>query len=915
MTPGRSSLPAGVRRAFRLALGRRRIDADVDDEVAFHLDMRASELIAQGWTPEAAREEAQRRFGNLRQWSTAMAMVDRAHTGRRQRSEWLAGIMRDIRYTSRALRRQPLFTAGVMATLALGIGANATMFGIVDHLLLRPPAHVVDPSSVRRFNSVRIDDSGADLTESVFSYASFAVLRATSRSFADIAAWGRASPQPLGRGTGAQEIQVGDATASLFPTLGVRPRIGRFFTEAEDSPPSGSNVAVLGHELWRTTFGGDPAVLGRSITVSGRDYQVIGVAPDGFAGIGLERVDLWLPMTTSSSRFISRMTAGAPWWEARNVEWLEIFGRLRPGVTAGQAEAELAILFPRVLGSGPGAMPPDHLERSRWRILLSPVQAERGPGRSASTPVTIWLLGVSVFVLIIACANVTNLLLARAARRRREIAVRLAMGAGRGRLVRQLLIESLLLAAAGGLAGLLVAEWGGGFVRTVLLPSVAWDDTITDSRVLLFTCVVVVLTGVLAGIVPAIQASRPDLTGALKSGMREGGGRRARTRTALLVTQAALSVMLLVGAGLFVRSLGNASRVALGLEPERVLRLGVDLRGAGYTRAESDMVYQQILARLRAVPAVSSAALASTIPFYSRITTELRVPGRDSTPRMPGGRPLFNAVSPGYFATVGTRLVRGRDIADADRTGAEPVAIVSQTTARTLWPGGEALGQCVRLAASDTVPCKTIIGIVDDVRWTNIQEAPSLQVYVPIAQQREAPGLLVRPSGDAAAAIEAVQRVVYEVAPRVTLARVVPIATYVDRQLRPWRLGASMFTAFGVLALVIAAVGLYSMLAYTVALRAHELGVRVALGASVADVLRLVVGDGMRVTGVGIALGVVGALLLSPRLERLLYGVTGRDPLVVGGVVIALLAVALVASLEPAMRAARADPSVALRND
>jgi predicted permease len=913
MTPRRwPALPSGIRRAFRLALGRPTIEEAVDEEVAFHLEMRAAELAARGMAPDAARNEAERRFGDLRQWSTAMATVDREHTAQRGRAEWLGGVARDLRYTIRGLLREPLFTGGVVATLALGVGANATMFGIVDQLLLRPPAYVVEPSMVRRLYAATIDENGVEGTDRGFGYAAFVNFRAESKSFVDLAAWSMPSPAPLGRGAEAREVFAAPASASLFTMLGVHPHLGRFYSEVEDHPPTGAAVVVIGHELWRTTFGGETSVLGRTITVDGADYQIVGVAPPGFAGIGLEKVDVWIPMTTSSAGWMGRLRRDAAWWEVRGNVWLDLVGRLRPGVTTAEAEAELAVLYPRFLGSGPDPAPAERLARTRPRIVLGPIQAARGPDPGASTRVTLWLLGVSAVVLIIACANVTNLLLSRATRRRREIAVQLAIGAGRGRLIRQLLLESVLLAAIGGVAGMLVARWGGGFVRALLLPSVAWNDTLIDPRVLLFTLVVVTLTGMLAGIAPAIQASQPDLTVALKAGAREGHGRRARMRTVLLVAQAALSVMLLVGAGLFVRSLGNASHIALGFDPQHVMRVEADLRVAGYSAAESRALNEQMFERVGALPGVASAALVATVPFYSMAMSQLTIPGRDSVPR---GRATNSIVSPDYFAMIGTRLQRGRPFTDADREGSEPVAIVSEATARTLWPSGNALGQCVRIGANETLPCYVVVGVVEDVHWADLQQQERLHVYTPVAQRRQPTTLLFRTKGDERATLDAVRRVVYELAPRLTFVRLVPLAQSIDVQLRPWKLGASMFTAFGALALVIAAVGLYSMLAYTVTLRTHELGVRIALGASARDVLRLVIGDGMRVTLVGVALGVAGALLLAPRLESLLYGVTGRDPLVLTGVVLALLAVALAASLAPALRAARADPSAALRND
>jgi predicted permease len=534
--------------------------------------------------------------------------------------------------------------------------------------------------------------------------------------------------------------------------------------------------------------------------VDGIDYQVIGVAPPGFAGIGLQRVDVWLPMTTSSGPGFSRMLRGVNWWEFRGIVFLDLVGRLRPGITDVEAEAELAVIYPQFIGNGPGAMPPERLAKRRPRIVLGPVLAARGPDPSASTRVTLWLLGVSVMVLVIACANVTNLLLARATQRRREIAVQLAIGAGRGRLVRQLLLESLLLALAGGIAGLMVARWGGGFVRSILLPSIAWAESIADARMLLFTLAVVTLSGLLAGIVPAIQASRPDLSAALKTGAREGHGRRARMRSVLLVTQAALSVVLLVGAGLFVRSLRNASRIPLGFHPEGVVRVEADLRGAGYTAQEARQLQVQINERVRALPGVESTALVGAIPFYSMIGGRLSVPGRDSLPQMSGGPPVYAPVSSEYFTMMGTRVLRGRAFTKADRVGSEPVAMVSETTARALWPGGDALGKCVMVGAAEPPPCSTIVGIVEDVHWEELQEGPKLHVYASIAQTGGSMTLLIRTRSDEAATADAIRGIVYDVAPRMTFVRLVPLSESIDYQLRPWKLGASMFTAFGVLA-------------------------------------------------------------------------------------------------------------------
>ncbi len=911
------ALPEGIRRVFRLATRRPRIEAEVDEEIAFHLHMRQAELTERGWTVDAARDEASRRFGNVTHWSRAMRQIDQGRVRQERQSEWLADMLRDLRYTVRGLRRQPVFSIGVILTLALGIGANATMFGIVDRLLLRPPPHVVDAGSVHRLYVDARGEDGVRTTQRRFSYAAFANIRAESRSFRDVAVWG-VSTSAMGRGTDARQISGAMASAGLFPLLGVRPHLGRFFAEEEDQPPRGARVAVIGYDLWRAEYGGDPAVLGRTIHLDGSDYQIIGVAPAGFSGPSLERVDAWMPVTAASPDRINHFIGDHSWWEVRGASWLSLVGRIAPGVSEEQAEAELALLYPRILMSGPDGRTAERVERQSPHVVLGGIQADRGPDRSPGARVATALLGVSALVLVIACANLGNLLLARAARRRREIAVRVALGVGRGRLIRQLLLESVLLALVGGVAALLVAHWGGNVVRTVLLPDVAWGETLADGRVMLFTMLAALVTGVLAGLVPALLATAPSLAGTLKSGSRDGGGRRARTRTILLVVQGALSVVLLVGAGLFVRSLINVGRVELGFEPERVQVVDADVFGAGYQPAQSAAIYDQLLTQVSSMPGVDAAAVVLTVPFRTVWDIDLRLPGRDSIPLMPGGAPLFNAVTPDYFRTVGTPFNQGRSFTAADRAGSEQVAIVSQSTARILWPAGDAIGQCIHTTDESDAPCTTVIGVVGDVQWNDLRGEPRHQIYVPLAQQVTGPPmrtLLVRPSGDPRSLDAALRQAVQEVAPNVAYTPVTPLLDGVEPQLRPWRMGATMFTAFGVLALIIAAVGLYSVLAYSVAQRAHELGVRVALGASTNDVLRLVVGSGLRVTAAGVVVGVVAALLLGGRIEPLLYDVGARDPVVIGSVAGILLLVAAVASLLPAIRAARVDPNRALRSD
>ena len=916
-------LPDGIRRAFRLAASGRpaaRIADDVDSEVSFHLHLRAEELVARGWPPEAARAEALRRFGDVRRWSEAMGEVDRERVGLERRAEWWDGVRHDLRYTLRGFRRQPGFAAGVVLTMALGVGANATMFGVVDRLMLRPPPHVVDAGRVRRVYFATTVD-GAEQAGATTSYALFAALRDGTHAFARLAAFDFREVV-FGTGADAREIPAAAVSAEFFPALGVRPHLGRFFTPDEDRPPLGTALAVLGYEMWQREFGGDRAVLGRALRILNRDYVVVGVAPPGFSGVDLRRVDVWLPISVASNEIagpylrLADSTGRLPWHQVRVLGWVEIVGRLAPGVRDEQAEAELSLAYRRWRAAGPKPESAAEVARLRPRVTVGPVQRERGPERTNDSRVATWLAGVSVLVLLIACANVANLLLARAMRRRREIALRVALGAGRARLVRQLVLESVVLALLGGAAGFLVARWGEGLVRAVLLPDVAWPGALADPRVLAFTAGAALLTGLLAGLVPAAHASRPDLTGALKAGAREGSFQRSRTRTLLLVGQAALSLVLLAGAGLFVRSLRNVTHDDLGYDVERVLLVDLNPLPAGYTSEELPALYERAYERVRALPGVSGASLAITAPLYTRITVDVRVPGRDSSPTLPSGGPLLNGVTADYFRTVGTRIVRGRGFTEADRFGAPRVAVVNETMARVVWPGRNPLGQCMRVGDSDTIPCTTIVGVAQDTRWREIRPEPAMQYYVPLAQRQwDGPFrvLFVRSTGDPSAVVRAVRREVLAVATRLHFVEVQPLRDLVAPSVRPWRLGASLFTAFGALALVLAAVGLYGVLAYTVVQRTPEMGLRVALGASRANVLRLVVGEGLRVAAAGTVVGLVVALVAGRWVSSLLYGVSAHDPAVLALVSAALLLVAVAASVVPAWRATRVDPNVALR--
>ena len=907
-------LPPGVRRVFRLPLHRSDIaEAHTDDEIRSHLEMRAEALMARGMSPEQAKAEALRRFGPL---PDARAEL---HAAARRRERWLGMIertedlRRDIGYAFRQLRASPGFTAAVVLTFAIGIGANAAMFGIIDRLLLRGPAHVHEPERVTRFY-YSVDEPGRGaFTGSHLGYVAYRVLKDRVRSLDGIAAYSM-SDATLGRGAEAIEIKEGHATADLFPLLGVRPHLGRFFGADEDRPGAAQHVTVLGYELWRTRFGADSSVLGRTTAIGGNPYVIVGVTPKNFTGAELQRVDLWIPMSIRGARIHPEWSTT---WDA---QWLQIIARLAPGMGAERASEEAtAALLAAYDGHDPGMR---HARGSFRSIRFGD-----GGTEPPEVAVSRWITGVAVILLLIVCANIANLVLARALRREREIAVRLALGASAGRIARLLLAEALLLASLGALAGLAVAHWGGQLVRLVLLPDVAWSGSPIDGRVLAFTAIAAWICGILIGLVPAIQASRLDLSGGLKSGVREGGGQRSRFRTALTVAQAALSALLLVGAGLFVRSLRNVDAVHHGIELDRVLVVAIHWPElpASAPKADRDRrrvrettFHDQALERLRRLPEVERASIATGTPFHGTVSVPTSVPGLDSIPVLPGGGPWVSAVSSDHFATVGTRVLRGRAFTPHDRAGSERVVVVNHTMAERLWPREEALGKCVIIWRES---CSRVVGVAEDARRSALEEPKAMQYYVPLGQAGRilvAANILVRPRcGDVATCglrtAHVVRAELLRMDPNLGYIDIEPLARGLEWQVRPWRLGATMFGVFGGLALLVAAVGLYSVIAYGVAQRRHELGVRVALGAQRGAIVRLILRQGIAAAAVGILIGLAIALAAGRYIEPLLFRVAADDPVVLGSVAATLLGVAAAATIVPALRGARSDPMQALR--
>ena len=882
-------------------LRRDRLDQELTEELRFHRERLEMDAKAVGVAPEEASWQARRRLGNLTQI--------REQSRDRWSWPWLDDFQQDLRYAFRGLRRSPGFTATVVLTLGLGIGANAAMFGVIDRLMIRPFPYLRDPGRVHRVYLVRTD---RDRTVTTYwtEYTRYLDLKKHSTSFSQYAAF---APMTLavGLGDAARERPVVAVSATFFGFFEMRPALGRFFTATEDSTPRGASVAVLSHGFWKSEFGGRD-VLGQTLQVRNISGVIVGVAPQGFVGVSDgEPPAVFIPITTYAGNDAGNLQGG--YYTNYNNGWIHVMVRRKPGVSAAQASRDLSnahVLSWNSERAIDPTRPPVGVASPR--AIAGPLKTAAGPNAGLESKTLIWVGGMAVIVLLIACANVANLMFARVLRRRREVAVRLALGVSRRRLIGQCLTESLLLAALGCLAGLVLAQWGGAALRRLFVRDLG---VLTDWRTLAVTAVVALLAGMLAGLAPAFLATKADLASSLKAGAREGTQQRSRVRGALLVFQGALSVILLIGAGLFVRSLSHVRGLRMGYDAGQVLLVSRNLRGLQLPDSERAMLSRRLLEAAKAIPEVSHAALASSVPFWSTSNTKLFVAGIDSVRKL--GQFTFQTGTPDYFATMNTRILRGRPFTEEDRPGSPGVAVVSQAMAEVLWPGQEALGQCIRVRA-DTMPCTTVIGIAENAMQESLlgDEKP-YRYYLPIDQHDPARGnhLLLRMRGAPAQQLENIRKALQAVMPGETYITVRTLEELVDGKRRSWRVGATMFVAFGVLALLVAAVGLYGVISYNVAQRMHELGVRVALGAQAVDVVRLVVGQGIRFALAGVLAGLGIALLVAPWIQPLLFQQPARDPAIYAAVAGMLLLVAAVASAVPARRAARADPNAALRSE
>ena len=874
---------------------RDKLEAELRDEIRFHHS--SLERDARDNDPVSVR----RRLGN-----TTRAIEE---SRERWSIPWMDQLQADVRYAVRGLRRSPGFSLGVIATLALGIGANAAMFGVVDRLMYRPFPMLRDPSTVHRVY-LRYLERDALRTTFSFEYTRYLDFQKWTSSFTEFAAFA-----PMQRAVGSagatRERGIAAVSASFFNFFDARPVVGRFFTPDEDVTPRGAAVVVLTHGYWQSEFGGRD-VIGKPLLIDRQTYTIIGVAPPGFEGVneGPPR-SAFIPITAYAGSQQGRDRL--EYYTRYNWGWMQMMVRRRPNVSVAAASTDLTTAYVRSWNAeleffpqlGPSAV-------AKPYAIVGPLKTSAGPDPSLESKTALWVTGVTLIVLLIACANVANLFLGRALRRRREVALRLALGVSRRRLAVQTMTESVVLALIGCALGVVIAQTGGQTLSRQFLPEGHPFWLFSDARTLLVATGAALFAAMLTGLVPAMLATKADLATALKAGAREGTYHRSRTRTVLLIAQGALSVALLVGAGLFVRSLNRVRDMRLGYDADRIVLVRRDLRGLELGDTATIALQQRLLESAQTLPGVERAAIVSSVPFWSTSATNLYVAGIDSVRRL--GRFTYQQASPDYFATAGTRILRGRSFGPEDRAGAPRVAVVSEGMAKALWPGRDALGQCMRVAA-DTMPCTTVIGVAEDAVQQSLTDDQRYRYYLPLEQHRPISGsfLMLRVRGEPGVQSEGIRQALQRLMPGEGYITAWPLDDVLRGPRRSWEIGATLFVAFGGLALLVAAIGLYAVIGYNVQQRMHELGVRIALGAQTKDVIRLVVGQGMGFAVAGAVLGSVLAYLAARWVQPLLFQQSARDPFVfvtVGGI---LVMVAIAASSVPAFRATRADPNSTLR--
>ena len=870
----------------RNLLQRGRVERDLAEEIQAYLEMLTQAKVAEGLRPEDARRAALLELGGVEQIKEGVREVRVGH--------FLGTVWQDLRYGARTLSKSPAFTAVAVLSLALGIGANTAIFSVVNSILLRPLPYP-EPERLVNVWHTPPQESFPGMTRFSVSPGNYLDWREQSRAFEHMAIYQYAG---LSLGTGGDPVPVTGAAVSsdFFSVLRSQVDKGRTFTPDEEQPGR-DQVVVLGHGLWRRTFGADPNLIGRVVTLNSRSYTVVGIMPAGFEFPA--EAELWVPLAWDAAE---RQT--------RAIHDYLVVARLKRDASLAQAQAEMSTISNRLEQQYPEA-------NKGWGAVVIPLHEDLvGDVR----PALLVLFSAVGFVLLIACGNVANLMLARGANRRKEIALRIALGATRGRIVRQLLCESVLLAVVGGLLGLLLAGWGGQLLVRLSSGSLPNSGEVgMDGWALGFTLLVSLAAGALAGIAPALQFSRNEISETLKQGTGRGGGSvRQRTRKALVVCEVALSLILLVGAGLMIRSFWKLQNVDPGFDVANTLTLSVGLSPARYAEPRQQLAFHdRVLEQIGALPGVVSVGSTTTVPLTGGGSRQpFAVEGRPAPPVSEQPLAQTRYVSPDYFRAIGIPLRQGRPFDERDRDGAPQVVIISEAMARRFFPGQNPVGQ--RLTASFHLQQgpREIVGVVGDVKSAGLDDDAAATMYLPF---RQAPRpwitFVARTASDPQGFVRPVSRAIYTVDKEQALTNVRTMEQVLTESLSGRRFNMTLLMTFAGLALVLAAVGVYGVMNYSVMLRRRELGIRIALGARALDVLRLVLGQGLALTLLGVGVGTAGAYALTRLMASLLYGVTATDFLTFGSVSGVLILVGLLASFLPARRATKVDPMVALRSE
>ncbi len=879
-----------VIRRLRALIRREEMEKELDEELRFHLEKEVEQNLRRGMSAEEARRVAFVSLGGVEK----MKEESRDVRGVRLIEEF----WQDVRYGVRMLTKNPGFTLVALLSLALGIGVNTATFSVVDAVLLRP-LPISEPNQLVTVFTQR----EAELN-SGFSYPDYLDYRDRNEVFSGMIAWDGVSLN-LSTGDATERISGQLVTGNYFDVLEVRAARGRTFLPEEDRTPGSAPVAVISHSFWQKQFGADANILGKQVTINNHSFAIIGVAPAGFTGAERGTApNIWVPMMMQE-----QARPGSEILSIRTTRWLLVMGRLKPGITLEQAQARMSVLAGQLAQANPNA--------TEAAIVLA--LGDKGHTRNISSlafPLKI-LMGVVALVLLIACANVANLLLARASSRQKEISVRLAIGASRARLVRQLLTESVLLSLIGGAISLVVAVWTTDVFKSFIPNALGIS---LNARILGFTLLLALASGVLFGLAPALAVSHPNLVPTLKdeTGTYDQKGRRWNLRSLLVVAQIALSLIVLTGAGLFIKSLHNLQSIDPGFQAENVMVMSLDLRPNGYDEKRGQAFYRELMERVETLPGVESASLARVVRLSlggSRRTVAIE--GYEARPGE-GMELDFNNVGTRYLQTMGIPITRGRDFTEQDREGATGAVIINETMARRYFPGQEAIGKRLTYPAlpGASVPPTTleIIGVAKDGKYRNLREEQRPSFYTSFLQNYQPNMTLhVRTTGDTVALVSAVRREVQALDKNLPIFDARTLAEQRSNSLYTERLSAALLSVFGALALLLAAVGIYGVMAYSVSQRTHEIGIRMALGAQRGNVLRLIIGRGMTLAILGVLVGLVGAFVVTRLLESLLYGVSTTDPMTFVGVATLLTLVALVACYIPARRAMRVDPITALR--